>query len=62
MKVCMSLAMVALVGCFIVGCGGGGSSGPSETKPIDQVQAEAKTMDTAKLQATVDAYNTTVEK
>ena len=55
MKVCMSLAMVALFGCFIVGCGGSGS-GASETKPIDQVQAEAKTMDTAKLQATVDSY------
>jgi len=46
--------MVALFGCFVVGCGGG--SGASETKPIDQVQAEAKTMDTAKLQATVDSY------
>lgn len=55
MKVCMSLAMVALFGCFIAGCGGGGSS-VSETKPIDQVQAEAKTMDTQKLQTTVDAY------
>jgi peptidoglycan hydrolase CwlO-like protein len=52
----MTLAMAALFGCFIMGCGGGGSSGPSETKPMDQVQAEAKTMDTAKLQATVDAY------
>jgi len=55
MKVCMSVAMVALFGCFIIGCGGGGS-GASETKPIEQVQAEAKIMDTAKLQATVDSY------
>jgi peptidoglycan hydrolase CwlO-like protein len=55
MKKCMTLAMVALFGCFIAGCGGGGSSA-NETKPMDQVQAEAKTMDTAKLQATVDTY------
>lgn len=55
MKKCMTLAMAALFGCFIVGCGGGGSSA-NETKPMDQVQAEAKTMDTAKLQSTVDTY------
>ena len=53
MKVCLSLAMVALFGCFIAGCGG---SGASETKPIDQVQAEAAKMDTSKLQSMVDSY------
>ena len=54
MNVCVRLAMVAIFGCFIAGCGGG--SDVSETKPMDQVQAEAATMDTPKLQDTVDAY------
>jgi predicted nucleic acid-binding Zn-ribbon protein len=53
----MTLAMVALLGCFIAGCGG---SGASETKPLDQVQAEAAKMDTAKLQQMVDSYKAAI--
>jgi hypothetical protein len=42
-KVFVSLAMVALFGCFVVGCGGG--FGASQTKPMTQVPSEAKNSD-----------------
>jgi TolA-binding protein len=43
MKGYMSLAIMVLFCCFVVGCGGG--FGASQTNPINQVPAEAETID-----------------
>lgn len=59
MKAGIKWAMVALMGCFfLIGCGGG--SGASETKPMDQVKAEAAKMDAAKLQQVVESYKAAI--
>lgn len=56
-KVIGIVAIFVAASIFVAGCG----STASETKPIDQVQSEAKTMSVAQLEKVVNTYKAAVE-
>ncbi len=51
------VAALLIVGVFVAGCG----SPASETKPIAEVQSEAKTMSVAQIEKTVESYKAAIE-
>ena len=51
------LIPMVLLSFVVIGCGGGAS----EPQPIADCQAEAKSMDTAKLESTVASYKAAIE-
>jgi uncharacterized lipoprotein YehR (DUF1307 family) len=48
--------MVALLAVSLIGCGGGGGGKVDETKPLDEVKAEAEKMNAVKLEAMATKY------
>ncbi|HEX41759.1 MAG TPA: hypothetical protein ENN81_06820 [Phycisphaerales bacterium] len=54
--VVLAAAMTGWVGCGKSG-GGSGAAGVDETRPIDQIKAEAAKMDEAALRATAEKYH-----